>query len=273
MTWSGSIYNLFSGQPKSDNEKIATNDSSCVNNTSSSNIQNSLSGKDDRSELFSGSNITRIQEQDKALQDLSRSVQQLQDISISIGHSLQNQSEITDRLDEKIARTQDSTLAVSLRACQLTIRANNPMEILLGEYLFIDSKGRYLSMQDDYSITLQDRIDRSTVFLVFGKGCICGLRNMKTLRYIGVSFWGTIQGTSHTFGKSEEMYFPLDGSKSGLLLLNCNWGGGGWLKKDVSGTSAPPTLSYVTKSITDRDDMIVFYAKKISGTDIINKLK
>jgi hypothetical protein len=122
----------------------------------------------------------------------------------------------------------------------------------------------YLTVEDTDDLNLQTKFDRSTVFQVYRKqNNLLGLRSMKRLKYIGISFWGIVKATSAYFSVNEETYIPLDGSPSGLLILNCNWGGGGWVRPNAEGK-----LCTYTAGIRQRERMAVFRVTRITEEDI-----
>ena len=130
------------------------------------------------------------------------------------------------------------------------------------------SSGRFLQAVDDMlqlsNVTDANAIDRSMVFHHFTKEeHLFGLQNAKTLRFVGVTMWGSVKAASSVFGSYEEVYIDIvsGGQKqgTGILVLSCNWGGGGWLKPDEKGD-----LVAVSKGVNDTQNILRFRIKELA---------
>lgn len=268
MTWSGMLYNTFFA--KDDEFQTKTN----VNNRTSAvdayhesnrNIPQPPVNVNTKTELFSDTQKQKIvREQDQHMEELSRQVEQIHSMGLTIGHAVHQSNEIADRLSDKINNTNDATLAVLLRTAQLSQRANKTEPEFVGFYQFICDDA-YLSLNQENIIVLTKRPDSSTIFRVYCKESnLLGLQNLKTLKFLGISFFGSARGTNSNFTNSEEVYISLDGSPSGLLFLGCNWNGGGWLKRDEKGI-----LCTYTTGIADRNGIPWFTSHRLTEDEII----
>lgn len=271
MTWSGWVYNMFNNegklQPASSNnrsggDKRNQNRTSelCRGNISEGSGLESIS--QDTSSPNESNNKIKSQRQDQEIDNLSKSVAKLQDISMAIGETLVEHDEITDSLVNKTSDTNDYALTVTLRASQLAQRSTGSKAVLVGEYKFKTFHNNYLSVFDD-TITLTPQFNRSTVFRVYVKeNHLFGLQNMKTHKFLGLNLWGYVVATSTGFGKNQEIHVDLSGEKTGILFLKSNWGSGGWLKPDKDGF-----LRTVTTSLLDRDDRLLLTPLEITEAD------
>ena len=79
----------------------------------------------------------------------------------------------------------------------------------------------------------------------------------------------------------QEVYVDLSGQPTGLLVLNCNWGGGGWLKNSIETSSSEKSINSasdpdavwsepkavcfgLTNSIENSEGKRIFRAVKVS---------
>lgn len=266
MTWSGWVYNMFSGEGKLKPASTTIKNRSREMQANSDNSQPDIP-EEKQNALRKEIGVNRYKQQDDEVEKLSSSLSRLQNISSSIGEALVENDEITDSLTNKISDTNDYALAVTLRTAQMSQRSTGSKACLLGEYKFKTLHNNYLSVFDE-SITLTPQFNRSTVFRVYVKeNHLYAMQNAKTLKFLGLNLWGSVVVTSTGFGKNQEMFIDLDGKMTGILFLASNWGGGGWLKPDKDGL-----LRAVTSSLTDREDRLLITPTPLTEADY-KKLK
>ena len=282
MTWSGMFYNMFNADPHVPDVRGKQSTPS-----TSSNTKNSASNAN-KSELIQSSinTLNSVQDDEPELTEISKNISQLLSMSYAIGEQIEQQNDTLNRIENKTERVHDKTLAATLRSAQLTRGSGSSTIQYLGVYQFVEAgTARYLGVVHD-SIILVKQADRSTYYNIYMKsGNLMGIQNAKTLKYLGVTMWGTVQASGNTFGKYEECFIDLDGRPSGIVILATNWGGGGWLKLprqihlqdkyesehqviNTEGGIIFP-LDTVTTAITDKSaDMVVLHAVKAKDGEI-----
>jgi hypothetical protein len=201
---------------------------------------------------------------DEEMREISSAVDTLHRMSVEIGSQLEQQKAVVDAVDAKAESVTDKTLAVTLRASQLSDRSRQRKPQYCGMYQFVDvDSGHFLSAFEGYLVLLP-AINRSTYFNCFVRESnIYALQNEKTQKYVGCSITGGVLAASAYFGTQEEVYVDLSGGSSGLLFLARHWGAGGWLKgpgaaKNTATNSidAQPFLTQTTSALLDRADML-----------------
>jgi hypothetical protein len=179
-----------------------------------------------------------------------------------LSEKLEDQKYHLDKIEEKTEKTLDKTLAVTLRASQITQRTKRKTSQFIGVFQFIDTYTNLFLSCDSDLVKLTSDINRSTFFNLFVKeDNIVGLQNVKTLKFIGCSILGKIIASSTVFGKLEECYINFENNVSGIFVLFRNWGGGGWLKFSIDWNGNRnnfETLVETTSNITDKKDSVVF---------------
>ena len=249
MTWGGMIYNMFSNDPivhdtrGQKKESVAGNP---PNNPAVTAAATTLPNGGGNS-TFIDSNGVRDEDIDKLL----HAVTGLHDMSLTMAAHLEGQNEMLDRIEEKATRVDEQTLAVTLRTSQLIQSSSiKRTEGYVGLFQFIEPTGtcsRFLSVNSDLLTTLVEREDRSTLFEIYKRGDnLYGIKNSKTLTYLGTTIWGLVRAGSATFGKREECHINLDVTETGIFFLAANWGAGGWLK-------TTPTVSKAKNGVNDEE--------------------
>jgi len=276
MTWGGYFYNLVSNEgklkPAATTLDPPTRNSDISERLSSSTGPGSAGVKQGQASVTDslGPNPSAVtskkEKQDQHVAQLSQSITNLHDVSVSIGQSLEEHDEITNSLTDKLNDTNDYALSVTLRTAQMTQRSTASQAVLVGEYKFKTLHNNYLSVFDD-SITLTPQFNWSTVFRVYVKeNNLYALQNVKTRRFLGLNFFGNVVVTSTGFGRNQEMFIDLTG-KTGILFLASNWGSGGWLKPDKNGL-----LRTVSTNLLDREDRLLLTPFELTDVDY-KKLK
>lgn len=266
MTWSGMFYNMFTSEPP-------------LPDVRGRGLQNNFDPGsyysagptlvEQQQQLGMVSSVTSQQktEQDAELEAILRSVQRLHGIGVEMGIALDAHNSTLDRLSCKLEQANEHTLAVLLKTSQLNQRARKTPATYQCPLTFIEVlSGSYLQANDDLLQLAppSSALDRSMVFHYFTKEeHLYGLQNAKTLRFIGISLWGSVKVASTAFGSYEEVYIDIVSGRqpqgTGILLLSSNWGGGGWLKVDEKGA-----LVTVSRSITDTQDIMRFRIKELA---------
>ena len=273
MTWSGTIYNMFTKDP--DVSDLLMNNEIAKNNQQNNNInKNNLQ---DKSMLFlntsnsnnNNNNNNIMNEEDKILNDISKTVTTLKDMSYIMGQHIENNNHTLERIDQKATRTNDQTHAATLKASQITSRTKRSTGIYVGRYQFIEiNTNHYVGVVGE-DIMLLNKPDRSTYYDIYMKEAnLLAAQNCKTLKYLGSTIWGPIKAAGNVFGRQEELSVQLNGSISGIFFLGKNFGGGGWLKY----TENDPLLSFVTTGITDKKDILLIRSIKCND-EISNEIE
>lgn len=299
MSWSGLFYNMmpFSSDPPpvskdqkrlQKSQSVTQPDSSSLIMNTSTELQETVTKETLFSQRSHNSPTCTTHDSptctiDADLKELKISVEELHSIGVVMGQALQNQVETTRRIEIKSDNALENTLAVNLRAAQLTQRTRKSPSKFIGKFqFFCPLYNKYLSAEDT-TLTLTSRAtERSTFFDCFSKEeYIIGIQNCKTLKYLGCTFLGSIACSGDRFGKLEECHIDLEGIDTGVLFLARNWGGGGWLKISLSKDHATAKttkmgemehmreqcdeilLNNSTSSVHDKTDMIILRPQKI----------
>jgi hypothetical protein len=260
MTWGGMIYNAFAMKNKQHNtcnrEIVYAANSS---NATHFNERNYLLSSSSSQQL---ENISEEYHEEAALNLLLSSVTELRDISINMGLQIEQQSGAISRIEEKTDCVSDKTLAVVLKASQITQRMKNSHDAFIGMYQLTDVKSGYYLSVIDKDIVLIEKEDKSTFFECHvSQDNLYGLKNAKTLKYLSSTIWGPIKAVGESFGKREECHLSLDKENTGIFFLTTNWSYGGWLKRpsdinpDKNGLNV---LDAVTSNLSDKKDIISF---------------
>jgi hypothetical protein len=216
------------------------------------------------------------------LDEISSAVATLHKMSLDIGNQLDSQGVIIDKITEKTEKVTEQTLAVTIRASQLSDRARNRVPTHVGIIQLVDVvSGKYLAVTDS-RLVLSEKKDRSTYFSCFVKEShLFGLQNEKTLKYVGCAMLGHIIVESLYFGTQEECYIDIDAKTTGILFIARHWGAGAWLKRPLAdlldastansnGNPPPhPYLTETTEGITAKSGMIEFRVVRLAAKDVI----
>ena len=279
MTWSGTIYNMFTKDPEvtdlcMNHQLENTNDKKTFSNNNNTNDmlqRNELftSSSSSSSSLTSNSNSNSLNQEDKVLNDISKTVATLKDMSLIMGEHIENNQHTLERIDQKATRTNDHTHAATLKASQITARSKHTKGNYIGRYQFIEIHSNHYVGVVGEDILLIEKADRSTYYELYMKEAnLLAAQNCKTLKYLGSTIWGPIRASGNVFGRQEELSLNLNGSVTGMFFLGKNLGGGGWLKYEKGN----PLLSLVTTGITDKKDILMVRAVKctvdVSDIDI-----
>jgi hypothetical protein len=216
---------------------------------------------------------------DEDLREISSAVDTLHRMGVEIGNQLEQQRAVVDAVEAKAEAVTDKTLALTLRASQLSDRSRQRKPQYCGLYQFVDvDSGHYLSAHEGHLVLLP-KISRSTYFNLFVKEShLYALQNEKTQKYLGCSITGGILAASQYFGTQEEVYVDLSPSSgsSGLLFLARHWGAGGWLRGPgatqntaMNTIDTQPYLTETTSTLLDRVDMLRLRPVKIAQDQVI----
>jgi hypothetical protein len=215
-------------------------------------------------------------EESESLEKISRHVEELKLMANTMGSHVGEQAATVDRIEGKVERARDKTLEVTLRAAQLTTRSRRTRERFVGRFQFVDTKsGGFLGAVGEDLVLLRGP-SRGSFFDVFEKEeGILGLRNSKTLRFIGMTWTGSVRVSGHYFGRSEECHLANvhaadRNDESGLLVLAKNWGKGGWLSR-IEGGPGPdqssPLLERTTSCVSDKEGRVVFRSVFVKSSE------
>ena len=263
MTWSGTIYNLFTKDPDVSDLRMShelgrdSNTSNKMNNNN--NNINSINIKHKNELMHSNTNNNSMNEEDNILNNISKTVATLKNMSLTMGEHIENNNQTLERIDQKATRTSDQTHAATLKASQITARTKHTKGNYIGRYQFTEIHSNHYVGVVGEDIMLIDKPDRSTYYDIYMKEAnLLAAQNCKTLKYLGSTIWGPIRASGNVFGRQEEVSINLNGSVTGMFFLGKNLGGGGWLKYSDNN----PLLSLVTTGITDKQDILLVRAIK-----------
>lgn len=269
MTWGGYFYNLVSGEGKLQPASTTVRSRQGARGPDLSTGKSTTPGinvgveRSSQSEGLSQPNTntnTKKQQQDAEIEKLSQSITRLQGVSESIAETLEDHDEVASSLVDKVEDTSDYALTVTLRAAQMTQRTTGSKAVLVGEFKLRTLHRNFLSVFDE-GITLTPQFNWSTVFRIYCKeNNLYAIQNVKTRKFLGLNLWGSVVATSSGFGRNQEVHIDLkpprgqgqEQGHTGILFLNSNWGGGGWLRPDKDGV-----LRAVTSSLLDREDRLL----------------
>ncbi len=274
MTWTGSIYNIYSDIAGA----LSTTASKQPDTTESTGHQRETTNelKHIPAPLYRSQQITINTEkfscanpEDAALDELAKAVDTLKNMGIVIGQQLQQQNSQIDRIDSASDIIHDKTLEVSIKATKLGKQSKTDAGVYAGTFQFLATNHLFMLAANGESLVLTTSADPSTLFRCYiRQNTIVGLQNEVTGKFIGCTIWGTVAVSGEYFGSHEECYIDLDGNESGLMFAARNWGSGGWLKMN---TEIPPeayqpglefqiVVSSTTSNMTDRTDIVNFRA-------------
>jgi hypothetical protein len=225
MTWSGYFYNLVTPKPA----VPAAGNSAVSYTVRSSDRRSEQSQTGNKRELFSGTNTEAVN--DDALTLVSRSLAELHDISLAMGESLDRQNQGLERLDQKTEKTHDDTIQVLLKSSLLIHYNKSSKPIMIGEYCFVVSHpGGYLGVSGD-SICIVSHIDLSSTFRCYIKDDnLYGLQSSLTFKFLSTGYFTAISYHESDLTKSSMCHIDMSGAETGIFMMDCNWGGGGWIK-------------------------------------------
>lgn len=217
MTWSGMLYNTFSGEGRTETSAVpTTSQKSSAARPSASRSGTAGAGTRGSDSTTSGSGNFSVLDSslpqtktDKDLAVISQAVGELHSMSLLIGDSLKMQNEALDRIQAKTEIVHDKTLQVTIKATQLT--NHRTAEQFCGQFQFADMFTKsFLAADELDNLFLSTDVDRSTYFNVFARDHnIIGLQNAKTLKFLGVTWTGALRVSGRNFGKYEECHVSL----------------------------------------------------------------
>ena len=213
-------------------------------------------------------------EESESLEKIARHVDELKLMANAMGSHGGEQAATIDRIEGKVERVRDKTLEVTLRAAQLTTRSRRTRERFVGRFQFVDVKtGGFLGAVGEDLVLLRGP-SRGSFFDVFEKEeGILGLRNSKTLRFIGMTWTGSVRVSGHYFGRSEECHLANvhaadRNDESGLLVLAKNWAKGGWISRSEGPDQASsPLLERTTACVSDKEGRVVFRSVFVKSSE------
>ena len=242
MTWSGFLYNQCVNTRELVLGATANPPATSTGRTNSIPTNQGSKVSASQSHLTTNQLISNENEKEKDdLDEISSAVATLHQMSLDIGEQIDNHNTTIEKISEKTDKVTEQTLAVTIRASQLSNRTNNRKPKIVGMVQFIDIiTGKYLSASNNRLI-LQQRMDRSTYFMCFMKEShLYGFRNEKTLKFIGCAMLGHIIAENEYFGTQEECYIDINAKTTGILFIARHWGAGGWLKRPLT----DPIMTY-----------------------------
>lgn len=178
MSWSGLFYNMmpFSSDPppvSKDQERLQKSqlvtppDSSSLIMNTSTELKETVTKETLFSPRAHDSPTCTV---DADLKELKISVDELHSIGVAMGQALESQVETTRRIEMKSDNALENTMAVNLRAAQLTQRTRKSVSKFVGKFqFFCPLYNKYLSTEHT-ALTLTSRAtERSTFFDCFSK--------------------------------------------------------------------------------------------------------
>jgi len=263
MTWSGAIYNMFTSEPTA--AAAAVGGTPILNQSANPNhINNSQTQTQSDSESSTG---IRKEKTDEALDEVFKGVENLKALSQELGHKIVSNHEQLDSFETQVEANEDSMLAVTLRAAQLTQRSNRSKEKYIGTYQLVhEPTGKVLYLLDDDLLLAEvgrgSSKDRATLFACYRKEThLLGLQSLKTRKWLGITWLGDIKVGAQYFGKSEELHVDLSGRPGGVFFLACNWYSGGWMTTPSSNPGVK-TMLKPTTGLRDKEGRVVVRAMK-----------
>lgn len=206
-----------------------------------------------------GSNDQVSQASDE-IPEISKAMDVLFEMSLDMSNALKQQHESLDRIENLSNKVNDSLLEVTLMASKLTM--SKTKTVYLGRYEFMDiESSMYLSV-DNKQLRLTHFHNQSVHFDCFCRNeNIMALQSSKTLQFIKVTPFGSIEVSGEYFGRYEQLYFDfLSGRPGGILIINQNWSYGGWLKRSTS-SDDDTLVNSTTSSVRDQESMLIFVPK------------
>eukprot|EP01039_Chlorochromonas_danica_P001429 gene1429-1554_t len=207
-------------------------------------------------------NKTTQSEEERALEELSRSVSDLHQMTITIGQALDASGNQISRIENQTEKLTDETLHASLRASKImfTKGSTNHVEEA-GRFQFVlpDGSGMLGVLED--KLVLTPIAGRNCIFsCLMRNGLIIGLRSESSYKFVGCTIWGSIAVSGEYFGSQEELYVDINGNLGGMLFLARNLGAGGWLRADSvdRGPNGEMILGITTTHSNDKANMLTF---------------
>ena len=194
--------------------------------------------------------------------EIERSVQQLHNMGMIMHEHLSSQTKTIERIQDKTERVLDATLEATLKSSRIIQQYNRQQGEYLGEYQFIADCGKYLCAEGQYLTLRIESAERSSYFRIYRRQAeLIGIQNAKTLKFLGVTMFGSICVSGEYWGKMEDCFADLSGISTGILVLSRNWGSGGWIK---SCCNSDGTITGSTNHIADKTDTLMVRAIKIA---------
>jgi hypothetical protein len=287
MTWSGSLYNVYSdissifSGPGHHSEIELHQEKTCEERLPTPLYRSQKLPSQNAQQLWqptSSSSSSQALEpttvgsdEDVILTELAGAIDSLKSMGIIMGEQLQQQNSQIDRIDTKADLVHDKTLAVSIKASKLGRSSQPNAGVYIGTYQFLATSNLFMLAAKGDNLVLTTSADLTTLFKCYVRqNTIISLQNEVTGKYVGCTMWGTVAVSGEYFGSHEECYIDLDGKESGLMFVARNWGSGGWLKlgEPIPDDFATPVVEHhiivstTTSNMEDRTDMIAFRAIK-----------
>jgi hypothetical protein len=283
MTWSGMFYNMVRSDPSLDADRasgsagglggaasagagprVQGGGGGVMQSQTQSQTQTQTQRKEElvsgaavgssSSSSRSGAVSDKRRAQDAALDAVSRNLEEMHRISITMGESLDSQQHKLDSISDRTDRTNDATIEVLLKSSQLIERNSSIKPIYLGEYCFELHTGGFLSVQDEQLVIAPPIAEMSTTFRCFNKGDIFSMLSRRTMKFLATGYFTPITVSGMKFNSAAHMFLDLSGEFNGILMLSCNWGSGGWLKFGEGGAFT------LTSGLKDKDNRVLLRA-------------
>lgn len=272
MTWSGSLYNVYSDitsslSGKANSDEIIKDESPLVRYHAKFDKPESAESSSSSTLLRSSpQRSSRVDGEEAVLDELSTALETIKVLGVAMGEKLQQQNEQLDRIDTMTDRVYDKTLAVTIKSSKLS-RYSTEQGEYVGTFQFLTDNDAFMLATHGDSLVLTRTADLSSLFkCVVRQATVLGLQSEVTGKFVGCTMWGNVAVMGEYFGSQEECIIDITGKSSGLLLAARNWNAGGWLKMNSScfeiANDEPIVISTTTSSITDRSDILMFKAVK-----------
>lgn len=274
MTWTGSLYNTYTdlvgyiGGNSSKTENISKNQND-HENYKIAEVPPPLPTNDKENLL----NLKRqafqqeINLEDQMLDEIYLATQNLKDIGETMKVKLTNQTSKIEEIDEKSEKLQAKTLAVTVKTSKLNNYYDKDPGKYIGTYQFIFPENMSILAIEGENLILSNCADKACLFNCFVRqNTVFGIQSCLSDKFLGTTIWGGIAVSGNYFGGSEESFFDLSGKETGILIIQRNWGSGGWLKKPISNseTILNIPITQTTTSIDDKKDILLVTAMKIN---------
>jgi hypothetical protein len=265
MTWSGWFYNLVTPTPAEPSTLAGrdTNSQGSRSSASSSIGNQSFDAlKVDRAAL--GLEVGNASySSDATMLEVSRSLDELHRIGVTMGETLEAQTATLDRVSDKTDKVASSTLDVALRSAQLVSRSRGSMGELVGEFIFQATYSKEFLAVDGDTLVMSRVSDLASTFRVYVKeNLIFGIQSSKTLRFLSTGTFVPISAYAPEFTKHTECHLDLNAETTGLFFLSYNWGAGGWLKYIDSNSGF-----FLSSGSSDQKRIITFKLLRVKLAD------
>lgn len=279
MTWTGSMYNAYSNVK---DRVIGTGISTAnlIKSSAGTDRNLDINGQSSDNQLtppkelwIKTEKVVEKSEDDKDLEDISRAVSTLHRIGMTMTEHLDSNDTLLETIEDKTDKVNEKTLQVTLRSSQLVQRSNKSGPQLIGRYMFTEvTSGCFLAAIDGNMIMSSFKDDHVVFDVWVKENNLMGIQSVKSEKFIGATFWGSVEVSGNYFGKQEEIHIELDGRQTGLLFLSKNWGAGGWLRwatpsltfEEFFAATKNIPLKEVTADLADRKGAVMLKAHKIS---------